>query len=119
MIVFYLFFLFSFQIFADDRPKLNLSYDPVVDIISDNYESGPYLIYDCLEKHWVCVLENYFTRCEEQRGKDLSYSEGPAHSCAPIGKFPNKISCFQRQLFLTTHNYGDRFCIKDNWKQKK
>ncbi len=114
----FIFFIFLFNANADDQLQVKLTYDPVVDAISDKYEAGPYLIYDCLKKHWVCVLEPYYTACEDQRKNDLAFIEESGHSCAPLGKFPNKISCFQRQLFLATHNHGDRFCIKDEWKQK-
>jgi hypothetical protein len=92
-------------------------YDPLVDDISEKYQAGAYLIYDCQEKHWVCVLQDDFKTCEEKRAKD-NLSESYLHTCAPIGEFPNKKSCFQRQLFLTTHNYGARFCVKDYWKAK-
>jgi hypothetical protein len=88
------------------------------DLISDIYQAGPYLIYDCQEKHWVCVLESYHKDCQMKREKDLLDKEGLYHSCAPLGVLPTKKSCFQRQLFLTTHNYGTRFCIKDSWKTK-
>jgi len=116
--LFQLILIFSLKVFADDQLQVKLTYDPLVDEIADNYQAGPYLIYDCIEKHWVCVLEPYYTSCQEQRKKDLDLAEEFSHSCAPIGKFPNKVSCFQRQLFLTTHDHGDRFCIKDEWKQK-
>jgi len=92
-------------------------YDPAVDDISEKYEAGAYLIYDCEEKHWVCVLGPYFKTCREKREKD-EVSDSYLYTCAPIGEFPNKKSCFQRQLFLSTHNYGPRFCIKDYWKTK-
>jgi hypothetical protein len=118
MIFLYVIFLSFFLARADDQLQVKLTYDPLVDVISEKYEAGPYLIYDCQEKHWVCVLEPYFIACEDQRKMDSSLIENAKHSCAPIGKFPNKISCFQRQLFLTTHHHGDRFCIKDDWKQK-
>lgn len=107
-----LFIIFGFFAFADNQLRVRLTYDPLIDDISDKYQAGPYLIYDCLERHWVCVLESYYSLCHEQRKKDLDLVENDLFSCAPIGKFPNKISCFQRQLFLTTHHHGDTFCIK-------
>jgi hypothetical protein len=102
----------SLQLTADDQLKVKIGHDPVVDVISDKYEAGAYLIYDCLEKHWVCVLEEYYRRCEAARKSELVVPDESLHTCAPIGEFPNKISCFQRQLFLTTHNHGARFCLK-------
>jgi hypothetical protein len=93
-------------------------FDPKTDIIADNYDAGAFLIYDCKEKHWTCVTEEFYTECKEKRSRDLASLEDTKHSCAPIGSFPTKRSCFQRQLFLTTHNHGERFCVKDEWKSK-
>ena len=102
---------------ADDGPRSLAGYDPLVDIISENYEAGSYLIYDCEEGHWTCVLESYYTDCAQKRKRDLA-STKETHSCAPIGEFPTKKSCFQRQLFYTTHGFGQRFCMKDKWKAR-
>ncbi|GEM_PF-3121892 len=91
--------------------------EPLADIISDDYEAGPFLIYNCEKKHWVCVIEDNYTSCQNQRLAD-DKKEGVEHSCAPIGKFPTKKSCFQRVLYMTGQNYGDRFCLKQEWKEK-
>ncbi len=98
--------------------KLTTGFDARRDIISDKYEAGAFLIYDCEDNHWVCVLESYYKACEEKRSQELQKSEALIHTCAPIGEFPNKWSCFQRQLFLTTHEHGNRFCVRDEWKTK-
>ncbi len=113
-----IFFLFSFTAMADDQERYIAGFDPKVDIIAENYDAGPYLIYDCKEQHWVCVMESFYKECEEKRGRDLAGANTVYHSCAPIGLFPTKKSCFQRQLFMTTHNHGKRFCVKDSWKPK-
>ncbi len=102
---------------SDDGPKSLAGFDPKVDIIADNYEAGPFLIYDCKEKHWVCVTGPYFKECEEKRLAEAGLT-GTHHSCAAVGEFPTKKSCFQRLLFMTTHQHGSRFCIKDEWKGK-
>lgn len=111
-------FFLSLHAMADDKERYLTGFDPKEDIIAENYEAGPYLIYDCKEMHWVCVMESYYKECEEKRSRDLASTQDVYHSCAPIGLFPTKKSCFQRQLFLTTHNHGKRFCVKDNWKSK-
>ncbi len=102
---------------SDDGNKSLAGFDPKVDIIADNYEAGPFLIYNCEEKHWVCVTLPYFKECEEKRFKE-TVRPATHHSCAAVGEFPTKKSCFQRQLFMTTHQHGSRFCIKDEWKGK-
>lgn len=91
--------------------------DPQEDIISDEYEAGPFLIYNCEKNHWVCVAQPYYLECQNKRLAD-DKKHGVYHSCAPIGEFPSKRSCFQRVLYLTSHNYGDRFCVKNQWKEK-
>lgn len=93
-------------------------YDATRDVIAENYEAGPFLIYDCKEGHYVCVLSDYYKKCEADRADDL-IGRKLNLSCAPIGEFPNKKSCFQRQLFMTSQAYGPRFCISDYWKQKE
>lgn len=103
---------------AQESAKILTGFDPKTDIISDNYEAGEYLIYDCLENHWTCVSEPFYKECEEKREYDHYMKE--LHSrCAPLGQFPNKKSCFQRQLFMTSNNFGSKFCILNDWKQKE
>jgi hypothetical protein len=93
-------------------------FDPRTDIISEKYEAGAYLIYDCQDKHWVCVLEEYYRDCESQRSQDLSMNKLDLR-CAPMGQLPTKQSCFQRQLYVSGQNYGQRFCVGDSWKEKE
>lgn len=105
-------------IWADSRPKFLNGYDPSTDVISENYEAGPFLIYDCVEKHWVCVLESYYKECQSLREEDQLLKKLDLR-CSPFSEFPNKKSCFQRQLYLTGQNVGANFCIGDDWKQKE
>lgn len=113
-LIFLLFVSFS----AFGQEKIPAGDDPPRDIISDNYEAGPYLIYDCVEKHWTCVKEPYYKECQEKRARDHKKPNNVYHSCAPIGLFPTKKSCFQRQLFMISQNHGTRVCVKEEWKEK-
>lgn len=106
------------QLVADSGQKVLNGYDPKVDIISEKYEAGPYLIYDCQAKHYVCVLENYYKDCETLRAQNI-HERKLDLGCAPLGMLPNKKSCFQKQLFLVSQNHGTRFCIGEEWKQKE
>lgn len=117
-LIFLFLFIPNLLILADDQERSIAGFDPRTDIISENYEAGPYLIYDCKEKHWVCVMESFYKECKEKRSRDIASTNDVYHSCAPIGLFPTKKSCFQRQLFMVTHNHGSRFCVKDKWKSK-
>ncbi len=106
------------QLLADDGEKELNGYDGKVDIISENYEAGPFLIYDCIEKHYTCVLEEYYKSCGERRAKDI-HERKELLSCAPITQMLNKKSCFQKQLFMVSQNHGTKFCVGDDWKQKE
>lgn len=110
-------FIYSIA-WADSRPKYLNDYDPATDVIAENYEAGPFLIYDCKERHWVCVLESYYKDCEASREEDQLLKKLELR-CAPITKLSNKKSCFQQQLFLTSQNAGSNFCVGDEWKQKE
>lgn len=112
-----LFFMFLSNAWSDDQGRYLNGFDVKADIIADNYEAGNGLIYDCVERHWVCVTNTYFDECREKRSK-AKLNEDESLPCAPVAYFPNKKSCFQRQLFMTTHHHGDRFCVKDEWKLK-
>jgi hypothetical protein len=86
------------------------------DMISENYQGGPYLIYDCVEGHWVCVSKSYFDDCEKKRKSELESDDfllSRSISCAPFELMPSKQACFQRQLFLTSHYFGTTFCQRD------
>ena len=97
--------------------KILAGYDPGRDIISDKYEAGPFLIYDCEEGHWVCVLASYYQDCLDKRKKDLVGNQ-LKNSCIPLEELPTKKSCFQKQLFLTAQNHSTRFCMNDKWSER-
>ncbi len=103
---------------ADDGPKILNGFDPKTDLIADNYEAGPFLLYDCMEGHWTCVTEEFYRECEKARESQLYAKDRIQFSCAPMAEFANKKSCFQRQLFLTTNNFGQGLCIRDEWKTR-
>jgi hypothetical protein len=109
--VLFLFILISPLCFAVTEDELTL-------MITDEYESGKFLIYNCEKKHWACVSEENFKDCEKSRQNDFKNIENPIHTCATLNVFSRKASCEQRILFMTTHNHGTRFCIKDSWKLK-
>lgn len=112
-----IFFLFiSSLVYAVEKDPAG--FDPRKDVISEKYDAGAYLIYDCSEAHWTCVGESHFKMCEIERKQDLEDKKIDLR-CAPIGSFPTKKSCFQRQLFMVGQNFGKRFCLNDEWKQKE
>lgn len=110
--------LFSEAFAANDGEKVLAGFDAKTDLIADNYEAGRFLLYDCEEGHWVCVTEPFFQECEQKRAHDITTKKVKAR-CAPLGSFPTKKSCFQRELFLTSQAHGAKFCILKDWKEKE
>lgn len=105
----------SVSTLAGDAPEVPVDFNLGQDQISEKYFAGSWLIYDCEEKHWVCVLKEDFDLCESSReAAKKSFSKNLP--CAPIGNFPTKRSCFQRELFLAGNAHGDRFCLLDEKK---
>jgi hypothetical protein len=119
-----LFILITFFVFqsdfsrSDSQERVLGGYDPKVDIISDKYEAGEFLIYDCEDQHWTCVRESFFKDCQSIREED-SLNKKVFSRCAPVGEFPTKKSCFQRQLFMVSHNHGASFCHLGEWQAKE
>lgn len=110
--------LFTLNSWAQESSKALSGFDPVADVISDGLETGSWLIYDCENKHWTCVLESYYQACEEKRNEDIEARKTQLR-CAPIGEFPTKKSCFQRQLYLVGQNYSTRFCMGEELRERE
>jgi len=103
---------------ANTSERVRADFDLARDLIADNYEAGKFLIYDCEEKHWTCVSKINFTECEEKRAEDIEANKINSR-CAPIGEFVTKKSCFQRQLFMVSHNHGSSVCALGRWRSKE
>ena len=103
---------------TDEENQLPPDFEMKNDNISEKYLAGAFLIYDCEEKHWVCVLEEDYQVCEEKRKESVAKKDRQL-SCAPIGEFPTKRSCFQRQLYMAGHAHGHRFCVLDEIKKEE
>jgi hypothetical protein len=103
---------------AFDGEKVLAGHDSKTDLIADNYEAGRFLMYDCLEGHWVCVGDPFYQNCLAKRTQELQEKKFKA-SCAPLGPFPTKKSCFQRQLFMTSNFHGTQFCTLKDGKEKE
>lgn len=81
-------------------------------------QSLEHLIYRCDELHWECVNALEFKNCSETRIQEIGAHKRDL-SCADFERFPSQRGCEQRVLFLTTHNFGTRFCLNDSVKEKE
>lgn len=60
--------------------------------LSTKYQRGSFLVYDCVDGHFVCTNKSGFVRCREDRkdGVRLNQSWLP---CAPLKEFKSEESC--------------------------
>lgn len=112
------FLLLATSVMADSGPKELEGYDAANDEVEEGSTAGAFLIYNCKDSHWACVISKNFDECREKRDEDLK-GEKKVLRCAPIAEFPTKKSCFQRQLFMVSQAYANRVCISDIWKQRE
>lgn len=103
---------------SDEEIPLPPDFEMKTDNISGKYLAGAFLVYDCEEKHWVCVLEEDYKVCEDKRKESVGKKERQL-PCAPIGEFPTKRSCFQRELYMAGQAHGHRFCLLDEIKKEE
>ncbi len=118
MKILWFFLIFSLTAGAETAIKSLEGFDPINDVVSDKYLTGPYLIYDCVEKHWTCVVQDNFKECQDARVEDLKIIQKDLR-CAPFEKLPTKKACLQRQLYLVGQNMGTRFCFHDKWRNRE
>ena len=111
-------FLFTGFLFAEEEDTTPKDFEGAKDMIADRYWAGAFLIYDCDEGHWACVLKEDYKVCETDR-EEAKLKKQKQLPCAPIGEFPTKRSCFQRELYMTGHAHGHRFCVLDELKHEE
>ena len=84
--------------------------------LNNNYQRGPYLVYDCSEKHWVCTGDSEFKRCKRIREKAIKDNKKNL-PCGMIKGFKSERQCHQFQLKLTSRNDYSRFCFHDEYRK--
>ncbi|MFN8370185.1 MAG: hypothetical protein U0T83_06120 [Bacteriovoracaceae bacterium] len=101
-----LYFLFELQLsFAqnvidDERGKR----------LSINYYQGSALIYDCNNKHWVCVDKMNYEKCQKERN-DYRIKKFLNLPCAPLKVFSSVEACLAEQNRQVTLPKRKDFCL--------
>lgn len=93
--------------------------------IDSTYQKGPYLIYDCIEKRWICTGKPEYDMCEERRESALAMKE-ELLGCAAFTFYKTRKKCYKKQLEMIHRGSTQRFCLhpeyrdrnKDFWKTK-
>ncbi len=78
--------------------------------LSEKWVQGPALVYDCDERHWVCVTGDKHGQCREQHDARLA-SKAPFLGCVPGTVFATPAECFARQRELIVLSVFPRACI--------
>lgn len=77
--------------------------------ISEVYNQGPFLIYDCQGSFWACVSEEGNNICVE--GRDATKNVGADfYPCAPIQRYATIEDCEVVQSDLVERNLSDEIC---------
>ena len=81
--------------------------DPYLSVL---YQRGKFLIYNCLDQHWVCAGEGEFAACLLEREESIADNQR-ALPCAPVQEFSSEQACNKYQRDLTDFNMENRFCL--------
>ena len=84
--------------------------------LSDRYQRGSYLVYDCKEMHWVCTAKAEFDRCKQLRDKALELKLNNLQ-CADFEKFASVDECIKHLTWQTNYQPQHRFCIGEQLKR--
>jgi hypothetical protein len=109
-----LFTVLSLNLFAKSQEFVDIySSDPQ---LSDRYDRGVHLIYDCKEKHWVCTTKALSQYCEKTRKRAIENYEYSL-PCAPFKGFENEKDCNLKQLEFTHKGHIQSYCFHDKVKK--
>lgn len=93
---------------AEDIYRSESNFEP---IISEKYSRGKNLIYDCFDKHYVCVSDVNYDDCRSLR--DLAIEKRKVIlPCAPLKVYDSQISCFSSYYTLIHQKTYKGFCIR-------
>lgn len=96
--------------------KANEDFSLFDSFLDNNYQRGGHLVYDCLEKHWVCTGAIEYNRCLRYRSTALKDNKNKL-PCGVVKKFKNEKVCQLEQSRLTSRSDYSRFCFHDNYRR--
>lgn len=91
-------------------------FDTARDELSEKYMAGPHLVFDCEDKHWVCVADDEKKNCEAKRD-ELKLKKERQLSCTYFRTFESKKECFTYQQSLISNATDPTWtCTVDKWR---
>lgn len=80
--------------------------------LSTKYFKGEILVYDCVDRHFVCTSLESATECREERDRFLAKNRFEL-PCAPIKAFKSHEECSEEQ-YKRVHDIPDRvWCFNE------
>ena len=107
----------SFSMSAWAQDVINEGFDPTKDFISDKYMAGTSLIYDCLDRHWVCTGESEYQACVKERAINISIKRTEL-PCVASEVFASKRECFARAKTLVARGNIPKTCLHPLERQR-
>ena len=77
--------------------------------ISPYYRSGSFLIYDCKDGHFACVIQENFEDCKKLREKAILLGSLNL-VCAPLKKFKDRTECKKVHYKKLYQKSSDKIC---------
>lgn len=93
------------------------NFDETRDVLSGQYVSGGYLIYDCVDQHWVCAMKDNHQICEEKRAEEIREGKHLL-SCVSGEIFQSFKECQPRQQALVNRGVKPRNCLHPSVRQR-
>jgi hypothetical protein len=84
---------------------------------SSKYYSGPYLIYDCLDNHWVCADKLAVTQCR-LNNKLRETADKALKSCVIYKEYEKTKFCIEKNTQLVSDNASMRRCYVEKYFKK-
>jgi hypothetical protein len=79
-------------------------------VLSNKWISGPTLVYDCQDGHWVCAMTDLARECDDKRLRELRVGKHFL-TCFSAQTFPTPGECEAEQRRLTSSGGYPRPCL--------
>lgn len=110
-----IFFLLIFiSVEAQNNPKVRIDTFGGK-TISLRFKDGRNLIYECDDRHYVCVDDDGYEKCQFIR-KNRKIGQFENLGCAPLTIFDEVEDCFEKQKELISTTKKTPFCFKSNFQ---
>jgi hypothetical protein len=88
------------------------------DVISDKWFAGSSLVFDCENRHWVCVAPEDHQQCAQARERTLIKGKREL-ACAPAEVYQKRADCHETlRRMVSEGNAYPRVCLHPNERSR-